>query len=222
MGSGRSELARLLFGLDPFASGQVLVQGRPLHGADPRLRIREGLAFVTENRREEGLCLEASIAENMALVTLPTVTRRPWGLIDFHKLRESLGTIRRALRVSPSARDESPARILSGGNQQKVVLAKWLLAHPSVLILDEPTRGIDVGAKVEIYTLINELAQKGAGILVISSEIEELIGICDRILVMSRGEIRDEIRRNEFDRERVLRAALHERRGTGEPPEADL
>jgi ribose transport system ATP-binding protein len=213
MGSGRSELARLIFGLDSFQSGEILLAGRQLKRHEPREVIRQGLAFVTENRREEGLCMEAAISENIALVTLPEVTRTPLRLVDRWKLREAVGRIRKAIRLTSSARDEQPVRTLSGGNQQKVVLAKWLLARPSVLILDEPTRGIDVGAKMEIYRLINDLASGGAGILLISSELEELIGLCDRILVMSRGEIRDELRRSDFDRERMLRSALHDRPG---------
>jgi ribose transport system ATP-binding protein len=123
--------------------------------------------------------------------------------------RESIRTMREAVRLTAKARDTQPAQTLSGGNQQKVVLAKWLLARPRVLILDEPTRGIDVGVKFEVYQLIHELADQGAGVLVISSEIEELIGICDRILVMSRGEITGRFRRDEFDPEKILAAALH-------------
>ena len=125
-------------------------------------------------------------------------------------MRRAVGAIREAVRLTPTARDGQAVKTLSGGNQQKVVLAKWLLAKPRALILDEPTRGIDVGARFEIYQLIHELADGGAGVLVISSEIEELIGICDRILVMSHGEIRDELKREAFDRERILRAALHD------------
>jgi ribose transport system ATP-binding protein len=112
------------------------------------------------------------------------------------------------VRLTTTVRDEQPVKTLSGGNQQKVVLAKWLLSQPEVLILDEPTRGVDVGAKYEVYQLINDLAERGAGVLVISSELEELIGLCDRILVMGRGEIKDELNREEFNRERILRASL--------------
>jgi ribose transport system ATP-binding protein len=211
MGSGRSELARLIFGLDKFKSGEILLNGEKMKRPNPRKVIRQGLAFVTENRREEGLCLEASIADNIALVKLPELARTPFLLLDRAGLRGAVARIRQAIRLTSSARDEQPVRTLSGGNQQKVVLAKWLLATPSVLILDEPTRGIDVGAKMEIYGLINDLAARGAGILLISSELEELIGVCDRILVMSRGEVRDEMRRSDFDRERMLRSALHDR-----------
>jgi ribose transport system ATP-binding protein len=118
--------------------------------------------------------------------------------------------MREAVQLTASARDDQAVKTLSGGNQQKVVLAKWLLNQPQVFILDEPTRGIDVGAKHEVYRLINELAARGAGVLMISSEVEELIGMCDRILVLRRGEIRDEILPDEFNRERILRAALHD------------
>jgi ribose transport system ATP-binding protein len=210
MGSGRSELARILFGLDRYAKGEIRRSGHTLQPA-PRRNIRGGLAFLTENRREEGLCLEASIADNMVLVTLPRQASPGLGWLNRPRLRRAVGQIQQAVRLTPSAGLDQPVKTLSGGNQQKVVLAKWLLANPSVVILDEPTRGIDVGAKSEIYQLINNLAGDGAGVLIISSEIEELIGLCDRILVMNRGVIREEFSRAEFDRERILRAALHER-----------
>ncbi len=208
MGAGRSEVARILFGLDPCREGEVLLEGRPLSRSKPRQRIRQGLAFLTENRREEGLCLEAAIADNLVLACLPRYARPLSGRLDFQRLRKAVRTIREAVRLTPTAKDEQPTKTLSGGNQQKVVLGKWLLAKPRALILDEPTRGIDVGAKYELYQLIHQLTEDGAAVLVISSELEELIGICDRILVMNQGEIRDELWRAEFDRERILRAAL--------------
>ena len=208
MGAGRSELARILFGLDPCSTGEVQLAGQPLNG-HPRQRIQRGLAFLTEDRRQEGLCMEASIADNMALVTLAQHSRTPARWLDFAGITSAVTRMREAVRLSPKATDAQPVRTLSGGNQQKVVLGKWLLAEPKVLILDEPTRGIDVGAKFEIYQLIHHLADRGAGVLVISSEIEELIGICDRILVMRQGEITGEFRHEEFDREEILAAALH-------------
>ncbi len=207
MGAGRTELARILFGLDPHECGTILVSGEPLTGS-PRRRIRRGLAMLTENRRDDGLCLEASVADNIALVTLPNYTTSPLRLINFASLRNGLAKIREAVRLQPKLSNEQPVKTLSGGNQQKVVLAKWLLATPQVLILDEPTRGIDVGAKSEIYQLIRDLADRGAGVLVISSELEELTGLCDRILVMNRGRIASEFAPGEFDRERILNAAL--------------
>jgi len=208
MGAGRSELARILFGLDPCAAGTIRLQNTLISGTSPSWRIQHGMAFLTENRREEGLCLEAAIADNIALVSLGRYARPALRFLDFARLRGAVRAIRDAVRLTPAAGDEQPAKTLSGGNQQKVVLAKWLLAQSAVLILDEPTRGIDVGAKFEIYQLIVDLAGRGAGIVVISSEIEELIGLCDRILVMRRGEIAADLGREEFDPARILRAAL--------------
>ena len=159
--------------------------------------------------------MEAAIADNLALVTLARHARTPARWLDFAGLRSAVGRMREAVRLSPTARDAQPVRTLSGGNQQKVVLGKWLLAGPRVLILDEPTRGIDVGAKFEIYQLIQSLADGGAGVLFISSEIEELTGLCDRILVMSQGEVRAESERGRFDREAILRAALRDAAAAG-------
>lgn len=211
MGAGRSEMARILFGLDACREGKIRMDGEPLDQKEARRRIAQGMAFVTEDRREEGLCMSASIGDNIALVTLREHCRPASRLVRFQTLRDSIAQIRHAVRLSPAAKDQQPVRTLSGGNQQKVVLAKWLLAKPRVLILDEPTRGIDVGAKFEIYQLIRRAAAQGAGILLISSELEELIGLADRIIVMARGEIRDEVPRPQFDRERILRAALRAR-----------
>ena len=207
MGSGRTELARILFGLDPHQGGSISVVGEPLAGS-PRRRIRRGLALLTESRRDDGLCLEASVADNMALVAFPGHSVTPLRFIRLGALRAALAKVREAVRLQPRLSDGQPVRTLSGGNQQKVVLAKWLLAEPRVLILDEPTRGIDVGAKAEIYQLIRDLADRGAGVLVISSELEELAGLCDRILVMNRGRITGEFSHGDFDRERILGAAL--------------
>jgi ribose transport system ATP-binding protein len=213
MGSGRSELARIIFGLDPFALGEISVEGEPPRPPTPSRSLRRGVAFVTEDRRGDGLLLEASIAENIALVGLRDHVRGPLGWIASRPLSDAVRRISAAVRLSTRAFSD-PVRTLSGGNQQKVVLGKWLLRRPRAIILDEPTRGIDVGAKHEIYSLVGELADRGTGVLFISSEIEELLGVADRILVMSEGEIRDEARAGDFDRERLLRAAL--RRGPGQ------
>jgi ribose transport system ATP-binding protein len=207
MGAGRTELARILFGLDPHATGTIMLAGKSLTGP-PRERIRQGLAFLTESRRDDGLCLEASVTDNIALVTLTGHARSPLRLLSFAGLREALAKVRAAVRLQPRLTDQQPVQTLSGGNQQKVVLAKWLLAEPRVLLLDEPTRGIDVGAKAEIYQLIHELADRGAGVLVISSELEELTGLCDRLLVLNRGRITGEFGRDAFDSAAILRAAL--------------
>jgi len=210
MGAGRSELARILFGLDPCTTGDLRLNGESLRGLSPRQRIRRGLAFLTEDRRFDGLCPEASIDHNLTLVALPSLTRSPLGWVDRTKTQQAIDSIREAVRLTSTAENTQPVKTLSGGNQQKVVLAKWLLNQPKVFILDEPTRGIDVGAKYEVYRLVQSLAGRGTGVLLISSEVEELIGLCDRILVLRRGEIRDSVEPASFDRERILRAALHE------------
>lgn len=210
MGAGRSELARILFGLDSFARGGIKIRGAPIQSS-PGRNIKRGLAFLTENRREEGLCLDASIASNVALATLPRYARGPFRWLNFSKLQKAIDQVSSAVRLRASG-SASLVQFLSGGNQQKVVLAKWLLASPSVFLLDEPTRGIDVAARAEVYQLINEMALRGCAVLLISSELEELIGLCDRILVMCRGEITAEFQRDKFDREQILAAALQRAR----------
>lgn len=210
MGSGRSELARILFGLDPYERGEIRVNGAMLEHNSPRECIQHGLAFVTENRREEGLLMDSSIAENITLTSLPSFARSRLQIIDQPRMYTAAQRISQSLRIKSGAIERETAKSLSGGNQQKVVIGKWLLSKPAVFILDEPTRGIDVGAKYEVYTIINDLAAQGSGVLVISSEIEELIGICDRILVMSNGEIQGSFERAAFDREQILRTAFRE------------
>ena len=208
MGAGRSELARILFGLDPLEGGEVLLEGEVLHRLSPRNLIERGVAFLTENRRSEGLCLDASVADNFTLVTLPQHGRTPLRWLAGASLKTAVQRIRAVVKLDTKTSDTQPVRTLSGGNQQKVVLGKWLLRQPRVLMLDEPTRGIDVGARFEIYQLIHDLADQGAGVLVISSDMEELMGLCDRILVMCSGTLVDDMPRAQFDRERILRAAL--------------
>lgn len=192
MGSGRSEVARILFGLDPLLRGEVVLDGKPVTRESTRERIRLGMAMLTESRRADGLFMDASVRENLEIV---------------HQDAARVPGLATALHVSCANLESQPVRQLSGGNQQKVALGKWLVRSPRVLILDEPTRGVDIGAKYEIYSLINELAGQGVAILAISSELEELMGMCDRILAMRRGEIRQTFARP-FDRERILEAAL--------------
>jgi ribose transport system ATP-binding protein len=208
MGSGRTELVRILFGLDPHKEGTVLLEGKPLRGLSPSALIARGMAFLTENRQIEGLCLDASLAENLTLSTLVEHSRTPIGWLSFNSLLAAVQRIRNVVKIDPKTSNTQPVRTLSGGNQQKVVLGKWLLRNPRLLILDEPTRGIDVGAKSAIYELIQELASAGTGIIVIASEMEELLGLCDRVLIMRNGSIVDELERPDFDRARILRAAL--------------
>ena len=209
MGSGRSELARILFGLDDCASGNVELLGKSLTGLSVRARIDRGLAMLTESRRDDGLFMQASVRENVAAVACPGYANALTGWIRRVALRQDVDRMCQSVGLSGATDSSHPVCTLSGGNQQKIVLGKWLLSQPTVLILDEPTRGIDVGAKYEIYGLIDRLACEGSGVLVISSEIDELVGICDRILVMGQGEIRDQLHRDAFDRERILHAGLH-------------
>lgn len=209
MGSGRSELARILFGLDPMASGTVEVGGRMLAGG-PRRRIEEGLAFVTEDRRAEGLLMESPIRDNLALVSVERFGSPPFSAIDAEALEEEARDVADRVRLKAGNISRQPAKALSGGNQQKVVIGKWLMRAPEVFILDEPTRGVDVGAKYEIYALADRLAAEGGAVLFISSEIEELMGVCDRIAVMSRGEIVGIFDRAGFEERAILGAAFRE------------
>ncbi len=208
MGSGRTELARILFGLDSFARGEIHIGGERLARPSPQECIRRGMAFLTEDRREEGLLMNSSIKENIGLAALPSFVRTPANLLDEPRADRAATEAAATVHLDSRAKITQAVKTLSGGNQQKIVIAKWLLRNPSVLIVDEPTRGIDVGAKYEIYLILHRLADKGAGVLIISSEIEELIGICDRILVMSNGEIKRCFLKDEFDREKILRSAL--------------
>lgn len=218
MGSGRTELARIIFGLDPFESGRIDVPRGRSRGRSPSDRILQGVAFVTEDRRGEGLLMEGSVLDNMALVALRRFARAGLpGVVDRARLEEAVREMKDRLRISSGPIQREPARNLSGGNQQKTVIGKWLLLEPSVLILDEPTRGIDVAARFEIYGLIQDLAARGTGVLCISSELEELLGVCDRIIVLGNGEIQGEFAREEFKQEAILHAAFQgPPRGIGE------
>jgi ribose transport system ATP-binding protein len=213
MGSGRTELARIIFGLDEYESGAIAVDEQQLSRQNsPQKSIANNIAFVTENRREEGLMLNISIANNISLVDLTEMTSTPLQILDDAAIAEAALSAATALQLKSGDINVQAAKSLSGGNQQKVVIAKWLLSNPQVFIMDEPTRGVDVGAKYEIYTIIDQLAATGSGVCFISSEIEELMGMCDRILVMSQGEIVGEFARDEFDEEHILRAAFRENR----------
>ncbi|MGE6738118.1 ATP-binding cassette domain-containing protein, partial [Streptomyces sp. NPDC059900] len=185
-GSGRTSLARALFGAAPFTGGTMTVGGQPLRPGSPRQAIRAGIALVTEDRKAEGLALRQSVRDNALLVTRAVPARgEPPAARELTALLE---------RVRLQARGEDQeARYLSGGNQQKVVIAKWLAARPRVLLFDEPTRGVDVGAKAAIHTLVRELAREGIAVLIVSSELPELIGMSDRILVMAEGRIAGEL-----------------------------
>ncbi|WP_326812512.1 sugar ABC transporter ATP-binding protein [Streptomyces scopuliridis] len=204
-GSGRTSLARALFGAAPFTTGGMTVGGTPLRPRRPRQAIRAGIALVTEDRKTEGLALHQSVRDNALLVTRAVSPRGgpPTG-------RELTALLER-VRLQARGEDQQ-ALYLSGGNQQKVVIAKWLAARPQVLLFDEPTRGVDVGAKAAIHTLVRELAREGLAVLIISSELPELIGMSDRILVMSEGRLVGELPAG-AEEESIMRLATSGRRG---------
>ncbi len=208
MGSGRSELAHIIFGLEPFDSGHIYYKQKELNKPNPIDRIQDGVAFVTENRREEGLLMEFPVYDNVGIAALRFFTNKA-GFVE-RKIGPVIHEKVQEMRVRSGDIKKHLVKGLSGGNQQKVVIAKWLMTKQSLLIIDEPTRGIDVGAKSEIYKLLNQLASEGTGILVISSELEELTGICNRILVMNKGEIVGQFHHDHFDHEQIIRSAFRQ------------
>ncbi|MDC7244643.1 MAG: sugar ABC transporter ATP-binding protein [Sphaerochaetaceae bacterium] len=210
MGSGRTEFARMLFGVDPYKEGSISIHGETLPKRNPQESIKRGLAFITENRREEGLLMDSPIIENIGLVSLPDYSARVTRLVDSKRLYKRSNEVATSLRLKCNSLKNQKVKSLSGGNQQKVVIGKWLLKDPSLLIMDEPTRGIDVGAKYEVYLIMEHLASEGTGILFISSEIEELMAMCDRIIVWSRGEVMREFEREEFSQENIMRIAFRQ------------
>ena len=190
VGSGRTEMARAIFGADPRDEGEIFVRGRRVEIKSPIDAIRAGISLLTEDRKGQGLVLDMTVRENITLASLKKFSRL--FVINRKREREVTNRFIRELSIkTPSA--EGIVRNLSGGNQQKVVLSKWLLTDSKVMIFDEPTKGIDVGAKVEIYQLMNELAERGVGIIMISSELPEVLGMSDRIIVMREGRIRAEL-----------------------------
>jgi ribose transport system ATP-binding protein len=190
VGAGRTELARLIFGADRMDTGEIWLDGRKLEIRSPQDAIAEGISLLTEDRKAQGLVLGLSVRENFGLPNLRRFSRM--GFVSRRKERGAFGKYRDLLNIR-LANVEQEARSLSGGNQQKVVLAKWLQSNSEVLIFDEPTRGIDVGAKVEIYELVNSLAAAGKAVLMISSELPEVLGMSDRVLIMREGRLVGEI-----------------------------
>lgn len=204
VGSGRTEVLETIFGIDEKADGTVYLKGKPLDIKNPRDAIRSKLALLTEERRSTGILGGLSVRENACIANLHSYLR--WGLLSDKKMMNDADSIIRAMHVkTPSQKTE--IKNLSGGNQQKVILGRWLLTNPDVLLLDEPTRGIDVGAKYEIYELIIDLARQGKGVLIVSSEMPELMGICDRIIVMSGGRIAGEVDGRNCTQEEIMTLA---------------
>ncbi len=204
MGAGRTELSSAIFGMDAYDSGKIILEGREIKIHSVSDAIKSGIIMLTEDRKKYGLVLKRSIRENISLPNLKQFTRFGW--LKIKKELADVAQKSKELEVKTPNLDIA-AEALSGGNQQKVVIAKWLLAKPKVLILDEPTRGIDVGAKFEIYRLMVKMAGQGMTIIMISSELPELIGMSDRIYVMRQGEIAGELPENEFSQESIMRIA---------------
>lgn len=204
VGAGRSEVARAIFGIDRRDFGDVIVEGRSLPVASPPAAMNAGVAFVPEDRHEQGLVMALSIARNVSLASLARLRRGPFILSADERKLAATWADRLKLKYQ---RLTDPASMLSGGNQQKVVLGKWLARRPSVLIVDEPTRGIDVGTKQEVHRLLSDLASQGVAILMISSELPEVLGMADRVLVMHEGRLAATISRADATEEAVMLAA---------------
>jgi ribose transport system ATP-binding protein len=206
LGSGRSEVARAVFGADALEDGEVRVKGQQVHFHSPIDAIRSGIGFCPEDRKMDGIIPYLSVRENLTLAALPTLSRN--GIVSREKQQEIVDQFIRRLGIK-TAGPEQKIRELSGGNQQKVLLARWLCLNPKLLILDEPTRGIDVGAKAEIQALIEELAEKGLGVLMISSELEELLEGSDRVVVLRDGQTVASLKRGEISQDAVMAAMAH-------------
>lgn len=205
VGAGRTNVARVLFGADRLDQGEIWFEGKPVSIRSPRDAIRLGIGLVTEDRKAQGLFLKQSVRNNAGAGLLERLSR--FGFVNFRALTQQVSDLSARLRVrTPSLNQQ--VRNLSGGNQQKVIIARWLALQPKVLILDEPTRGVDVGAKADIHALIRELAAQGMAILMISSELPEILAVSDRILVMREGRITAELNRAEATQDRIMQAAI--------------
>ncbi|HEY8228431.1 MAG TPA: sugar ABC transporter ATP-binding protein [Pyrinomonadaceae bacterium] len=207
LGAGRTELARAIFGLDHISSGNIYVNGEAQKMSSPRSAIKLGLGFLTEDRKSQGLVLPLSVERNLCLSSVDKFSN--WGVMNTKKEREAATRYTEELRIKTPSLDQKVV-FLSGGNQQKVVLSKWLCSEAEVFIFDEPTRGVDVGAKAEIYQLMNRLTAAGVAIMMISSEMLEVLGMSDRIMVMRGGRIAGEFSTEESTQERILQCALGE------------
>jgi ribose transport system ATP-binding protein len=209
MGSGRTETMRAVFGADKAEQGRIYLYGadEPAEISGPRGAVRNGIAFLTEDRKEQGLLLSLAVRKNISLARLGDVSRFGW--LNVSKERAVAGRYVDALSVRCSSAEQTVGE-LSGGNQQKVVIAKWMYRDCDILIFDEPTRGIDVGAKFEIYHMLADLAEKGKAIIFVSSDLKELMAVCDRIMVMSAGRVAETFDRGQWSREKIMSAAFSE------------
>lgn len=206
VGAGRTELAKTIFGVNKY-SGEIIFEGRPVKIKSPQQAIEMGIVYLTEDRKQEALFFEHDVLFNMTISTLNDFVTAAGRISKNREVREADGYIEKLNIRTPSLYER--VINLSGGNQQKLLLARWMMTKPKVLILDEPTRGVDVGAKVEIYNIINQLKQKGIGIIVISSELPEILGICDRIVVMHNGRITGEFTHEEATQEGIMKCAVN-------------
>ena len=204
VGAGRSELVEGIFGMHELASGEIFVKGKQVKVHSPKDIIKEGVALITEDRKVTGLNLSGSVNDNIAMVAIKKLLSH--GLYNKNKARAASMEYIKKLNIKTPSGDQITGN-LSGGNQQKIVIAKWLLNDPDIIILDEPTRGIDVGAKRDIYLLLGKLVQQGKAVIMISSEIPELMGVCDRIMVMCEGNLSGEVQRDAFSQERIMTLA---------------
>ena len=204
MGEGRTEVARAIFGADPIDSGEIYVNGKPVSIKSPKDAVNLGIGYLSEDRKRYGLMLDKSVAENTALASLDKYIK--FGIINDRKIKEE-AQIENAKLKTKTPSMEQALKNLSGGNQQKVIIARWLIKNSDILIFDEPTRGIDVGAKSEIYTLMNELARSGKSIIMISSELVEILRMSDRVLVMCEGKKTGELDISEANQEKIMQLA---------------
>ena len=204
MGAGRTEIMRVIFGLDSIDGGEIWLKGEKVTIKSPEQAVKEGIGFITEDRKDEGLILDFSIRDNMVLPTLYSFA--PKGIINEKSETDFVNMLIKRLTVKTESPDIAVGK-LSGGNQQKVVIAKWVGIGPKLLILDEPTRGVDVGAKREIYQLMNELTDRGVAIIMVSSELPEVLGMSDRILVVHEGKINGQLLKEDATQEKIMTLA---------------
>ena len=205
VGAGRTETMKSFVGVMPHDTGELFIDGEKIHHITPYELIKHGTVLLPEDRKNEGLSLAQKASTNLCIPNFDQITKKNGWIIDHKKEKEFVDKYFNLLMVKPQLPDRL-AMHFSGGNQQKLIIAKWMARNPHVLIMDEPTRGIDVGAKAEIYNIMNDLTEKGMSIIMVSSEMAELIGVCDRIMVMYEGQFVDEFTRDEFDEHQIARA----------------
>lgn len=207
MGAGRSEVMECLFGIEKFDSGEIYIDGKKVSIREPKDAIKNNIAFLTEDRKLTGLFLPTSVADNISIASISNYIR--FSLINWSKVRNDCEKQRKSMNIKTPHLHQT-VNNLSGGNQQKVLVARWLLTYPDILILDEPTRGIDVGAKAEIHSLMCKLVQQGKSVIMISSELPEILGMSDRIVVMHEGKVKGELSREEASQEKIMQLALEQ------------